>query len=168
MSQQERLIPSEAIAPWDLVVPTTLRTPQNLSETLRTIEIKKSIFKEIALLRQAIPTASTNQIRLATDQFNRTIAPLIEWAQKPRVRSELFMYKRSITGDKFFQLVSYSLEKLINFFFWAQVLTTPKWGYERQHKRAQIMHIRGLALSCAPNFTRFGDINLSRSYSGIA
>jgi hypothetical protein len=168
MSQQERLMPSGANAPWDLVVPTTLRTPQILSETLRTIEIKQRIFKEIALLREVIPAASTNQIKVATDLFQRTIGPLIDWAQKPRVRSELFMYRRSITGDKFFQLVSYSLEKLLNFAFFSQVVTAPKWGNERLQRRAQIMSIRGLALSCAPNFIRFGDINLSRSYSVIA
>jgi len=168
MSKPIRLIPNEASAPWDLRVPTTLRTPKNLSETLREIELKQGIFKQIALVRQTIPAASASQIKIATDQFQKAIGPLIEWARKPRVRSELFMYRRSITGDKFFKLVSYSLEKLLNVFLWAQAFATPNWASEKQQRRAQIMSIRGLALSCAPNFSRKGDTKfLSRSILGM-
>jgi len=169
MSQTERLIPNEQSAPWDLCVPTTLRSPQVLSEILKSEQQKQSLFKQISLLRQEIPSASAAQIRAVTISLEKTIAPLIEWARKPRVRSELFMYRRLITGDKFFKLVSYSLEEILDALLQALTLVSPKWTFETLKRRAQIMSIRGLALSCAPNFTRKDDIKLlSRSNFGIA
>lgn len=168
MSQQARLIPNEGTAPWDLRVPTTLRTPQNLSAMLLEAERKKSIYKQIALVRKAIPNSSAAQIKAASDQFQKAIAPLIEWAAKPRVRSELFMYRRSITGDKFSKLVSAPIEAQLESFLVILDFVTPNWSADTSQKRAQIMSIRGLALSCAPNFSRKGDIkSLSRSYSGL-
>jgi ATP-dependent Lon protease len=101
--------------------------------------------------------------------LEKTIAPLIEWARKPRVRSELFMYRRSITGDKFFKLVSYSLEEMLDLLLQALTFISPKWTLETLKRRAQIMSIRGLALSCAPNFTRISDFNsFSRLHRGLA
>jgi len=169
MSQTERLIPNEQSAPWDLCVPTTLRSPQVLSEILESEQRKQSLFKQISLLRQEIPNASAAQIRAVTISLEKTIAPLIEWARKPRVRSELFMYRRSITGDKFFKLVSYSLEEILDALLQALTLVSPKWTFETLKRRAQIMSIRGLALSCAPNYTRISDFNsFSRLHRGHA
>jgi hypothetical protein len=116
-----------------------------------------------------IANASQEQFKLAAQAFEKQIAPLLTWLKNPRVKSELFMLRRSATGEKFSQLVTLSLEKLILIlnslfdFFFSKSLPAIT------HRRAQIMSIRGLALSCAPNFTRISDINsFSRSYSGIA
>ena len=169
MSQQAHLIPNEQSAPWDLCVPTTLRTPKNLSQLLQNEQRKQAVFKQISLLRREIPIASADQLRALTIQVEKTIAPLIEWARKPRVQSELFMYRRSLTGDKFFKLVSYSLAEILDALLRALTFISPRSTLETQQKRAQIMSIRGLALSCAPNFTRISDFNsFSRLHRGHA
>lgn len=114
----------------------------------------------------------TAQASLATrflDSVQESTAPLLRWAKSPKGRCEMFMYKRSQIRDKFSKLVSTPIEFLVIVQqtvtkFLESKLATPVYG-----RRAQIMSIRGLALSCAPNFTRISDINLlSRSYSGIA
>ncbi len=169
MGNALRLIPTEQDAPWDLCVPTTLRNPQILSEVLQREQRKQALYTQISLLRQAIPEASASQISAVTNQLQKTIAPLIEWARKPRVRSELFMYRRSITGDKFFKLVSYSLQEMLDVLLQILTFNSPRSTLETKQKRAQIMSIRGLALSCAPNFTRISDINsFSRLYREFA
>jgi hypothetical protein len=115
-----------------------------------------------------------SQVSLATKylgSIQASVAPLIEWAKSPKARCELFMYKRSRIGEKFSKLIASPLEFLvviqerIRLFFASKF---PVSSY-RPTGRAQIMSIRGLALSCAPNHTRISDINLSsRSFSGIA
>ena len=103
------------------------------------------------------------------DSVQESAAPLLRWAKSPKGRIELFMYKRSQIQDKFSKLVSSPLDLLILVQqivakFFESKIAVPAYG-----RRAQIMSIRGSALSCAPNFTRISDINLlSRSYSGIA
>ncbi len=116
-----------------------------------------------------IANVSQEQFKFVAQAFEKKIAPLLTWLKNPRVKSELFMLRRSATGEKFSQLVTLALEKLILIlnslfeFFFSRSLPTIT------HKRAQIMSIRGLALSCAPNFTRKDDIKLlSRSNFGIA
>jgi hypothetical protein len=79
------------------------------------------------------------------------------------------MYRRSITGDKFSRLVSKPIEALFQALQVFAEFIVPKFIIQKPQRRAQIMSIRGLALSCAPNMTRISDINtFSRSYSGIA
>lgn len=169
MAFENRLISNGAEAPWDLCVPSTLRNPINTEPMLRGLRRQQELLQSIALTKQAVFGANAEQIKVITNQFQKTIGPLIEWAKKPRVRSELFMYRRSITGDKFSKLVSKPIELLFEAIECFTRFITPKRIIQNPQRRAQIMSIRGLALSCAPNFTRIGDINLlSRSYSGIA
>lgn len=169
MAYENRLISNGAEAPWDLRVPSTLRNPINTEPMLRGLRRQQELLQSIALTKQAVFGASAEQIKVVTDQFQKTIGPLLEWAKKPRVKSELFMYRRSITGDKFSKLVSKPIEVLIEVMAIFAKFITPKRIVENTQRRAQIMSIRGLALSCAPNLTRISDINLlSRSYSGIA
>jgi hypothetical protein len=110
-----------------------------------------------------------DQLKKAAESFEKTIAPLLVWAKNPRVKSELFMFRKSATGEKFSQLVRLSLEELIlilnsHFGLFATTNFRPV-----AHKRAQIMSIRGLALSCAPNYPRISDINsFSRLHRGHA
>ncbi len=108
-------------------------------------------------------------LKIASDFFKSSIGPLLNWAKNPRVKSELFMYRKSATAEKFSKLVSIPLEKLIltlNSFFEYLDLTKILPITQR---RARIMSIRGLALSCAPNVTRISDINsFSRLYRGFA
>jgi len=169
MANVNRLISTGAEAPWDLCVPTTLRNPINTEPTLQGLRRQQELLQSIAQTRQAIFGASAEQLRIATDQFQKTIGPFLEWAKKPRVKSELFMYRRSVTGDKFSKLVSKPIEALVEAMVIFAKFITPKRIVENPQRRAQIMSIRGLSLSCAPNFTRISDINtFSRSFSGIA
>jgi len=113
-------------------------------------------------------SATQAQITLAAS-FQKSVGQLLSWAKNPRVKSELFMYRKSATAEKFSKLVSIPLEKLIlilNSFFEYLDLTKILPITQR---RARIMSIRGLALSCAPNVTRKSDINsFSRLYRGFA
>lgn len=109
---------------------------------------------------------------LATRLFNsvqESTVPLLRWAKDPKGRCEFFMYKRSQIRDKFSKLVSTPIEFLaivqqaVTKFIESK-LANPVYG-----RRAQIMSIRGLALSCAPNFTRVSDIkSFSRLYREFA
>ena len=112
--------------------------------------------------------ASEAQIKLAAS-FDKSLGHLLSWAKNPRVKSELFMYRKSATAEKFSKFVSIPLEKLIlilNSFFEFSNLSKILPITQR---RAQIMSIRGLALSCAPNFTSVSDVkSFSRSSWGIA
>ncbi len=115
-----------------------------------------------------IAGVTQDQFKRAAESFEKTIAPILVWAKNPRVKSELFMFRKSATGEKFSQLVRLSLQELI------LILNSLFGEFATRnfipvtHKRAQIMSIRGLALSCAPNFSRKGDIkSMSRSYSGL-
>lgn len=99
------------------------------------------------------------QFKLAAESFDKAVAPLLNWARNPRVKSELFMFRKSATGKKFSQLVTLSLEKLVLILNSLFEFLTSKTASPITQKRAQIMSIRGLALSCAPNFTRKSDIN---------
>jgi hypothetical protein len=169
MVKETRLIPNGAVAPWDLCVPSTLRNPINTEPMLQGLRRQQDLLQSIALTKQAVFGASAEQIKLAADQFQRTIGPLLEWAKRPRVRSELFMYRRSVIGDKFSKLVSRPIETLVEVLQRCAEFIEPNRFIQNQQRRAQIMSIRGLALSCAPNYTRISDINLSsRSFSGIA
>ena len=107
------------------------------------------------------------QFKLAAESFEKTVGPLLNWAKNPRVKSELFMFRKSATGEKFSQLVTLSLEKLVLVLNSLFEFLTSKTPSPFSHKRAQIMSIRGLALSCAPNFTQISDINsMSRLLPG--
>lgn len=109
------------------------------------------------------------QFKLIAESYEKAVAPLLAWAKKPRIKSELFMFRRSATGEKFSQLVAHSLEKLVLILNSLFEFFTSKTTSPITHKRAQIMSIRGMALSCAPNFTPISDINLfSRLHRGIA
>jgi hypothetical protein len=156
-------------APFGASVRTTLGSPKNSALVLEGLRRQQALLQSIALTRQAAFGASQEQLRVAADHFQKTIGPLLEWAKKPRVRSELFMYRKSATAEKFSKLVSIPLEKLIlilNSFFEFLELSHILPITQR---RAQIMSLRGLALSCAPNVTRISDINsFSRLYRGFA
>jgi len=168
MAKETQLIPNEE-APFGVCVQTTLRSPKNSEAMLQWNQQHRALLQNIALTRQSMHSASAEQLRIATVQFQKTIGPLLEWVKKPRVRSELFMYRRSITGDKFSKLVSKPIEALVEALASFAKFISPKRIVKSPQKRAQIMSIRGLALSCAPNFARISDINsFSRSYSGIA
>ncbi len=107
------------------------------------------------------------QFKLAAESFERAVGPLLNWAKNPRVKSELFMFRKSATGEKFSQLVALSLEKLVLILDSLFEFLTSKIAKPITHKRARIMSIRGLALSCAPNFTQISDINsMSRLLPG--
>ncbi len=112
--------------------------------------------------------ATDAQIKLAAS-FDKSLGRLLSWAKNPRVKSELFMYRKSATAEKFSKLVSIPLEKLIlvlNSFFEFSDLSKILPITQR---RARIMSIRGLALSCAPNYTQISDINsFSRLLRGPA
>jgi hypothetical protein len=120
---------------------------------------------------KVLKALNSNQagLKIASDFFESSIGPLLNWAKNPRVKSELFMYRKSATAERFSKLVSIPLEKLIlilNSFFKFSDLNKILPITQR---RAQIMSIRGLALSCAPNFTRISDINsFSRLHRGLA
>lgn len=146
-----------------------LECPRAAIDAFTGLTNQAKLLREYSQGVRTIAELSQEQFKLVSQNFEKTIAPLLTWAKNPRVKSELFMFRRSATGEKFSQLVTLSLEKLILIlnslfeFFFSRSLPTIT------HKRAQIMSIRGLALSCAPNFTRISDINsFSRSYSGIA
>ena len=117
-------------------------------------------------------TFMVSQATLASSlalKVQRSVEPMLNWVKSPKGRCELFMYKRSQIRDKFSKLVSTPIENLVIVQqtvakFLESKLTTPVYG-----RRAQIMSIRGLALSCAPNFTRISDINsFSRLHRGLA
>lgn len=109
------------------------------------------------------------QFKLAAESFERAVGPLLNWAKNPRVKSELFMFRKSATGEKFSQLVTLTLEELVLILNSLFEFLTSKTSTPFTHKRAQIMSIRGLALSCAPNFTPISDNNsFSRLHRGIA
>jgi hypothetical protein len=113
-------------------------------------------------------SATQAQIALAAS-FQKSVGQLLSWAKNPRVKSELFMYRKSATAEKFSKLVSIPLEKLILILnsFLAYLDLTKILPITQG--RARIMSIRGLALSCAPNLTRISDINsFSRLYRGFA
>jgi hypothetical protein len=169
MGTTEQLISTGVDTPWDACIPTTLKTPKNTEPILEGLRRQKDLLEKIALTRQAMLGASASQLKLAVDHFQKTIGPLLEWAKKPRVRSELFMYRRSVTGDKFSKLVSQPLEALVEIMVRFANVVSPKRIVENPQRRAQIMSIRGLALSCAPNYPRISDINSSsRLYRGFA
>jgi hypothetical protein len=169
MAYENRLISNGAEAPWDLCVPSTLRNPMHAEPMLQGLRRQQELLRNIALTKQAVFGASAEQLKVVSDQFQKTIGPLLEWAKKPRVRSELFMYRRSITGDKFCKLVSKPIEALVEAMAIFAKFISPKRIVENTQRRAQIMSIRGLALSCAPNFTRISDIkSFSRLYREFA
>jgi hypothetical protein len=156
-------------APFGASALTTLGNPTNSVPMLEGLRRQQALLQSIALTRQAMFGASAEQLKLATDHFQKTIGPLLEWAKKPRVRSEIFMYRRSITGDKFSKLVSKPIEALVEVMVRFAKFISPKRIVENPQKRAQIMSIRGLALSCAPNYTQISDINsFSRLLRGPA
>ncbi len=116
-----------------------------------------------------IAGASQEQFKIAAESFNKTMAPLLSWAKNPRVKSELFMFRKSATGEKFNQLIAISLEELVLILNAVFSFFSTNYSLPIAHKRAQIMSIRGLALSCAPNYTRISDINsFSRLHRGHA
>jgi hypothetical protein len=118
---------------------------------------------------QTFMTAQENLALKLANKVQKSVEPMLNWVKSPKGRCEMFMYKRSQIRDKFSKLVSTPIEFLIIVQqavtkFLESKLATPVYG-----RRAQIMSIRGLALSCAPNFTRISDFNsLSRLHRGFA
>ena len=168
MSKLTRVIPEGAEAPWAFRVPESLREPKTLEPMLAGIKRQQILLSSLERKQFSPMGELSAQMKIASDSFQKTVAPLIEWARKPRVRSELFMYRRSKTGDKFSKLVNAPIEMLFVELVTIADFITPNWSADTNQKRAQIMSIRGLALSCAPNFTRKGDIKLlSRSIFGM-
>ena len=169
MGNELRLIPNVEDAPWAFRVPASLREPRTLEPMLAGIQRQQVLLQKLEQKQYKPMGLLAPQMQAASESFQKTVAPLIEWARKPRVRSELFMYRRSITGDKFFKLIKSPIEMLVQVLMAVAEFISPKWVADTSQRRAQIMSIRGLALSCAPNFTRNSDFNfLSRSFSGKA
>lgn len=131
--------------------------------------ISRYINLDVVTQTQTIMTGLDNLASRLDLKVQGSIEPLLNWVKSPKERCELFMYKRSQIRDKFSRLVSTSIEFLVIVQqavtkFLESKLATPVYG-----RRAQIMSIRGLALSCAPNYTRISDINsLSRLHRGLA
>jgi len=169
MSNELRLIPNGEDAPWTFRIPDSLREPRTLEPMLAGIQRQRALLMKLEQKQYRPMGSLASQMQIASESFQKTVAPLLEWAKRPRVRSELFMYRRAITGDKFSKLVSKPIEVLIEVLQTFADFITPNRMNHNPQKRVQIMSIRGLALSCAPNFTRISDINtFSRSFSGIA
>ena len=118
---------------------------------------------------QTFMAAQENLALKLANKLQKSVEPMLNWVKSPKGRCEMFMYKRSQIRDKFSKLVSTPIEFLIIVQqtvtkFLESKLATPVYG-----RRAQIMSIRGLALSCAPNFTRISDFNsFSRLHRGHA
>lgn len=145
-----------------------LETPGAAIGALAGLTNQARLLSEYSQGIRKIADASQEQFKIAAESFNKSIAPLLSWAKNPRVKSELFMFRKSATGEKFNQLVAISLEELVLILNSVFSFFTTNYSLPTAHKRAQIMSIRGLALSCAPNFSRKGDIkSLSRSNSGL-
>jgi hypothetical protein len=146
-----------------------LENPRAAIGALTGLTNQAKLLSEYSQGVREIVGVTQDQFKKVAESFEKTIAPLLVWAKNPRVKSELFMFRKSATGEKFSQLVRLSLEELIlilnsHFGFFATTNFRPV-----THKRAQIMSIRGLALSCAPNYTRISDINsFSRLHRGHA
>lgn len=146
-----------------------LENPRAAIGALTGLTNQAKLLSEYSQGVREIVGVTQDQFKKAAESFEKTIAPLLVWAKNPRVKSELFMFRKSATGEKFSQLVRLSLEELILILNSLFGLFATKNFLPVTHKRAQIMSIRGLALSCAPNFTRKDDIKLlSRSKFGIA
>ena len=131
--------------------------------------ISRYINLDVTAQAQTFMTTSVNLASILALKLQGSVKPMLNWVQSPKARCELFMYKRSQIRDKFSKLVLTPLEFLLIVQqavtkFLESKLTTPVYG-----RRAQIMSIRGLALSCAPNHTRISDINsFSRLHRGHA
>jgi hypothetical protein len=142
--------------------------PKNFNPMLAGLVRHKEYLQEISSKNQNLFGVSATQLKAVSDSFQRTLAPFLKLAKNPRFRSELFMHRRKGIQDKFFKLVASPLELAV---LELQVLFTflnsTKNNFP-EPRRAQIMSLRGLALSCAPNLTQKGDIKLlSRSKLGM-
>ncbi len=146
-----------------------LENPRAAIGALTGLTNQAKLLSEYSQGMREIVGVTQDQFKKAAESFEKSIAPLLVWARNPRVKSELFMFRKSATGEKFSRLVTLSLEELLSILNSLLEIFASKTFLPLTHKRAQIMSMRGLALSCAPNSTRISDINLlSRSYSGIA
>jgi len=146
-----------------------LENPRAAIGALTGLTNQAKLLSEYSQGVREIVGVTQDQFKKAAESFEKTIAPLLVWAKNPRVKSELFMFRKSETGEKFSQLVRLSLEELILILSSLFGLFARKNFLPVTHKRAQIMSIRGLALSCAPNYTRISDINsFSRLHRGHA
>ncbi len=146
-----------------------LENPRAAIGALTGLTNQAKLLNEYSQGVREIVGVTQDQFKKAAESFEKTIAPLLVWAKNPRVKSELFMFRKSATGEKFSQLVRLSLEELILILSSLFGLFARKNFLPVTHKRAQIMSIRGLALSCAPNYTRISDINsFSRLHRGHA
>ena len=146
-------INEKMLSPASLIAPDSISRYLNLGVTAqaRTFIVSRTLASSLALKVQG------------------SVEPILNWVKSPKRRCELFMYKRSQIQDKFSKLVSTPIEFLLIVQQAVAKFLESKLGAPVYGRRAQIMSIRGLALSCAPNFARISDINLlSRSYSGIA
>ena len=110
-----------------------------------------------------------DRFKAAAETFEKAVGILLDWAKNPRVKSEIFMFRKCATGEKFSHLVAFSTEEIILIVNYIFEFLSASRSLPITHKRAQIMSIRGLALSCAPNFTSSSDVkSFSRSSWGIA
>ena len=131
--------------------------------------ISRHINPDAVIRAQTFMAAQANLASRLAHKVQGSVEPMLNWVKSPKGRCELFMYKRSQIRDKFSKLVSTPIEFLVIVQqavtkFLESKLATPVYG-----RRAQIMSIRGLALSCAPNFTRISDFNsFSRLHRGHA
>jgi hypothetical protein len=93
--------------------------------------------------------------------YQKSAEPMLKWIKSSRGRCELYMYKRSQIRDKFSRLVARPIEFLVVVQNIVLAFFKSRLRISRVQRcgRAQIMSIRGLALSCAPNFSRISDIN---------
>lgn len=146
-----------------------LDSPRAAIGTLSGLTNQAKLLSEYSQGVHQVLGVTQEQFKLAAESFERAVGPLLNWAKNPRVKSELFMFRKSATGEKFSQLVTLSLEKLVLILNSLFEFSSLKSSTPFTHKRAQIMSIRGLALSCAPNFTPISDNNsFSRLHRGIA
>jgi len=131
--------------------------------------ISRYINLDVVTQAQTFMATQVNLASRLAHKVQGSVEPMLNWFKSPKGRCELFMYKRSQIRDKFSKLVSTPIEFLVIVQqnvtkFLESKLAIPVYG-----RRAQIMSIRGLALSCAPNFTRISDFNsLSRLHRGFA
>lgn len=146
-----------------------LESPRAAIGALSGLTNQAKLLSEYSRGVRQIVGVTQEQFKLAAESFDKAVAPLLKWAKNPRVKSELFMFRKSATGEKFSQLVTLTLEELVLILNSLFEFLTSKTSTPINHKRAQIMSIRGLALSCAPNLTRISDNNsFSRLHRGIA
>lgn len=112
---------------------------------------------------------SKQHLKLATEKHLKSVAKLIEWAQKPSSRAQFHICRRQMIGTKFSSMVENKIEDLE--FSDVRVEVSPIIPMELRltNVRARMMSLRGVALSIAPNFLQMKrHQSFGRSILGIA